>query len=516
MVGRSAIVADCPWVAQAGEAFLSKIFANSYSIAGLNVLSGNPADHLVHRHTHRVVRGSLLVCGRPDGRLSALTSLEAATCLSVNQASSIQSLGGTCESVTIGHNPFKLPLTARAVFLKAHRPKFLCETMLQSIDEQAAAAQQSPAISLILNNKTIQRSSIGNNSMSWSNRFLSVFGLSRGFSNDDEDLPVNSSHGRLLGVYTDLQSKAGKNPLKPDASHQHSVEDIINDLSREKAGIEKLREIFNSLDENGDGELSIEESAHAFQKYDPTFSDFDARMVFMEADVDNSGSLGFDEFVEIAKRPQHQMVDVLKHREEGRGLIKVEPSAESYFGECMRKSAPASLFTFNLSKTQNFAMELYESRIASLQRFVAMTVMFHQMGMRVQTFFCRTSLGFLGYRMDRTHSIMRIATTASPVSGADVRERLEVLRLVTKIRVSVAIIQRAWLRFKQKRTDKIILHLSRSQFLEESGGSFLDDREIEMLKRQGHKQSVNNVPEMKSIKVSQRAAVSSSDDELSC
>lgn len=95
MVGRTAVIADPnPWVAQSAEAFLSKIFACSYSIAGLGVLSGNPADHLVHRHTHRVVRGSLLVCGRPDGRLTALTTLEASTCLAVNQASSIQSIGG--------------------------------------------------------------------------------------------------------------------------------------------------------------------------------------------------------------------------------------------------------------------------------------------------------------------------------------------------------------------------------------------------------------------------------------
>ena len=55
----------------------------------------------MHRHTHRVVRGSLLLCGRPDGRLSALTSMETSVCLSINQASSIQSIGGTCESVTI-------------------------------------------------------------------------------------------------------------------------------------------------------------------------------------------------------------------------------------------------------------------------------------------------------------------------------------------------------------------------------------------------------------------------------
>jgi hypothetical protein len=84
------VIGDCPWVAQATEAFLSKLFASSYSIAGLNVLSGNPADHLVHRHTHRVVRGTLLVCGRPDGRLSALTTLEQSIFLSINQASSIE------------------------------------------------------------------------------------------------------------------------------------------------------------------------------------------------------------------------------------------------------------------------------------------------------------------------------------------------------------------------------------------------------------------------------------------
>ena len=47
------------------------------------------------------VRGALLACGRPDGRLAALTSAENAVCLSVNQASSIQSLGGTCESLTV-------------------------------------------------------------------------------------------------------------------------------------------------------------------------------------------------------------------------------------------------------------------------------------------------------------------------------------------------------------------------------------------------------------------------------
>jgi hypothetical protein len=146
MVGRTVVIADIPWVAQSAEAFLSKMFACSYSIAGLNVHSGNPVDHLVHRHTHRVVRGTLLVAGRPDGRLSALSTAESATCLSVNQASSIQSMGGTCESVTIGHNPFQLPLTLCGIFLKRKRPMFLCERLLIEKDARADAAMAEPAV----------------------------------------------------------------------------------------------------------------------------------------------------------------------------------------------------------------------------------------------------------------------------------------------------------------------------------------------------------------------------------
>ena len=50
MTGRTVVIGDIPWVAQAADAFLSKLFAVSYSIAGLNVLSGNPSDHFVHRN----------------------------------------------------------------------------------------------------------------------------------------------------------------------------------------------------------------------------------------------------------------------------------------------------------------------------------------------------------------------------------------------------------------------------------------------------------------------------------
>jgi len=89
-------------------------------------------------------------------------------------------------------------------------------------------------------------------------------------------------------------------------------------------------------------------------------------------------------------------------------------------------------------------MELYESRVASLQRFVAMCVMFHQTGKQVQDFFPKYSFGLMSYNMERTHSIMRIATTASPVSGDAVRGQMERLRLRARYLGAVHKIESAW------------------------------------------------------------------------
>lgn len=81
---------------------------------------------------NRVVRGSLLAVGRPDGRLNALASAESAVCLSVNQASSIQHFGVTCESFTLGHNPYSLNSTQADLHIPTARL-------------QVQAAQRQPA-----------------------------------------------------------------------------------------------------------------------------------------------------------------------------------------------------------------------------------------------------------------------------------------------------------------------------------------------------------------------------------
>ena len=146
------------------------------------------------------------------------------------------------------------------------------------------------------------------------------------------------------------------------------------------------------------------------------------------------------------------------------GIIQVRASDESYFGEHVMQGVEQSQFAQNpaltgATKSQDFAQELYESRIASMQRFVAMTVMFHEMGRRVEAFFRKMSFGLLGYRYDRTHSIMRIATTASPVSGADVRERMRVLQMLKKIHHSVHVISIAYIQYRQNKEKRRLSEL---------------------------------------------------------
>ena len=73
--------------------------------------------------------------------------------------------------------------------------------------------------------------------------------------------------------------------------------------------------------------------------------------------------------------------------------------------------------------------------------------------------------------MDRTHSIMRIATTASPISGADVRQRMEHLRLLKKVEHSVHVISTNYLAYKERKEKK--KNEQTSKVLEGPG----DDRE---------------------------------------
>ena len=109
-------------------------------------------------------------------------------------------------------------------------------------------------------------------------------------------------------------------------------------------------------------------------------------------------------------------------------LGTVDTSDEDYFGMNLIEEFP-ELSIARLIMEQHLSCELFETRVGSLQRLVAFYVMFHEMGKRVQEFWRLASFGLLSYNMDRTHSVMRVATTASPVSAIEVNERVMELRV---------------------------------------------------------------------------------------
>jgi hypothetical protein len=100
-------------------------------------------------------------------------------------------------------------------------------------------------------------------------------------------------------------------------------------------------------------------------------------------------------------------------------LIQIKAIQDKYFGETLRKYNAGKNnvkdMDYVLAKCQHLVQELYETRIASMQRYVVLCVLFHHIAKRVETFFAKISLGYWSYRIDRTHSIVRIATTASPI-----------------------------------------------------------------------------------------------------
>ena len=386
MTSRTVVIGDIPWVAQCLESFVSKLVACSYSATAVTVFSANPADHLVHRMTHRIVRGTLLACGRPDGRLVALTSAEQSVCLAVNQASSIQSLGETCESLTIGHNPYKLPLTAHHVCLKTSRPQYLCERLLAGENEV-----QVPSVSALLGSFAHLAESGG--------------------PQEAED------------VWTKICAKK----LKGDLMRQRHLEldDIVMQLETDENGFVAFEEFERGFCMAKQKDLTRQELQQLFQRFLPNNAAALARsdcktiygldpvslMSFARPNANSSPKSRMDAFNIPESKEDPFGVHLLKHS------ASPEPPAQC----------------FKLVESQRLSILLYEGRIASLQRAVAFFVLFHEMGKTICDFWPWASFGLLRYRMDRTQSIMRVASTASPVSGADVREKMLELEMTKQL-----------------------------------------------------------------------------------
>lgn len=186
----------------------------------------------------------------------------------------------------------------------------------------------------------------------------------------------------LLGAYGNLERDAHEHA---DA-HEHidsELDKVISALIRENKSSSRIREAFDRFDTDGSGELDLDEFIQAYKQLKPDITESQLVTMFAEADLDDSGTLDFDEFNQLVSMDQADVLGKLgMQNRDDRGLIQVEPSTEEFFGEELRQAAAGSE-GFLISQTQHLSMELYESRIASLQRFVAMTVMFHQVSIEL-------------------------------------------------------------------------------------------------------------------------------------
>lgn len=103
---RTLIIGDVPWVHQLLKSYVSKLFSLSYGISSLEVHGGNPQDHLLHNFGHRVVRGTLVFLGVPDGRRSRMQKNdENAVIMTGQQINGVRNIGVGPEIVVLGHNP---------------------------------------------------------------------------------------------------------------------------------------------------------------------------------------------------------------------------------------------------------------------------------------------------------------------------------------------------------------------------------------------------------------------------
>jgi hypothetical protein len=103
---RTLVIGDVPWVNQLLKSYVSKLFSLSYGIASLEVHGANAEDDLLHDFGHRVVRGTLLFLGVPDGRWThKQKQKENAVIMTGKQANGIRNINVGPEVLVMGHNP---------------------------------------------------------------------------------------------------------------------------------------------------------------------------------------------------------------------------------------------------------------------------------------------------------------------------------------------------------------------------------------------------------------------------
>jgi hypothetical protein len=103
---RTLVIGEAPNVHQLLTNYVSKLFSLSFGITSLDVHGDDAADDLLHTYAHRVVRGTLLFLGIPDGRCSdRQRARKKAVILAARQSDGIRNWGTGPEIIALGSDP---------------------------------------------------------------------------------------------------------------------------------------------------------------------------------------------------------------------------------------------------------------------------------------------------------------------------------------------------------------------------------------------------------------------------
>jgi hypothetical protein len=348
---RTIVIVDTPCVHQLTENFVSKLFSQAYSFSSVDVHGATGIDHFVHRFTHRVVRGVLLAVGRPDGRLCCLSKSESAILLAVKQAAFIRNpdYSGSSsgpEIVTIGHNPFQPNMgLSHNIVLKNRTNSTSRKLFFEEYLYKKLYLTSKPFTSTILRS------------------------LSQGYNNVEE-LILNNK--QWVNDYMNMPY--GIHHINPNYKNLNRSKPLLMDLySTFKAQL--------SQDKNNKTDDTIKQ-----KKQNVSIKPFSDSTTLCNSDISSPTITSDDTSIESNNKPIISLSN--------------DPAVRMAF------TSKLDSITRNIQESQGPVEQLYESRIASLERYVAFCVMFHAMASSS----CKP-FGRKEWDIARSQSNLRVATT---------------------------------------------------------------------------------------------------------
>ena len=432
---RVLVIADVPWVHQSIEIYVSKLFALSYGDNGLDVHGANPVDSFVHRFTHRVQRGVLIALGRPDGRVASLSRVENAGLLAAMQAAAIQNMGTGPEIFSVGHNTFhgNPSAIARHVVLPTHRRPFVCEFLAKTVlgtsdghgrmDPTTILAQlgagvivlpEAMALAGAANNMCDRCGTRAAKKLCTQCGGISLCAVCNMLVHAQGG-PESQGHGPLpLSAALRMRLKARQARLRVLGRHEEKTQEGRGRREASKRGYE-LRalgaDVGNAFPDFGVQAAAVMLKGHGklAAAQGMPLGMHHARVLLAHVAADRA-----------RQRWRTAISAVCAMRNPWKRLLMDLAATEESLGKFANVLEEVDVASHAVLDAEVPMKDMYEGRFASLERYIAFLVMFHAMALRV----ANTSWPLPPWDISRSQSILRVASTAAPVSGAEVAEQL--------------------------------------------------------------------------------------------